>query len=153
MMIVVFLPQGGIMIIDLYGRIDVSNGAGTQTILRPGYAVQVNSFNEPIGEPFLVPPGLLAQIMAQLTSRPGQKGGAINLPTDLMASRFGMGQTNLPNNPANTPGPGTLSIFNRGDVLTTNRSQQQQANDSFVPPPPPSRPPSDGDYSCDGSCN
>jgi hypothetical protein len=137
MMIVVFLQGGGIIVIDQYGQIQVRNAAGSQTINRPGYAVRVDGMNQPIGEPFPVPPDLLTQVMAQLTSGKGQSGGAIKLPTDFMAARLGMGQSTLPNNPANTPGPGTISIFNQGDTLSTVRSQQLQTNGSYVPPPEP----------------
>ena len=132
-MTVIFLPGGHIMVIDQYGRVDVSNHVSHQTILRPGYAVEVDGLNVPIGPPFPVPPNILAQAMARLASRPGQHGGAHHWPDDLMAARFGVGNGRLPNDPANTPGPWTVETINTGDTFVTNRSQQQQINGISIP--------------------
>jgi hypothetical protein len=130
---IVFLPGGHIMVIDQFGRIDVTNHVSSQTILRPGYAVEVDGLNQPIGPPFPVPPNILAQAMAQLTSQPGQHGGVKHWPDDQVAARFGVGNGRLPNDPANTPGPWTINTINLGDTFVTNRSQQQQLNGVTIP--------------------
>ena len=119
-----------------FGRVDVSNHVSTQTILRPGYAVEVDGLNIPIGPPFPIPPEKLAQAMVLLTSAPGQHGSARHWPDDLMAARFGIGNGRLPNDPANTPGPWTVDTINLGDSFVTNRSQQQQINGIYIPPAP-----------------
>jgi hypothetical protein len=138
-MTIVTLPGGHIMVIDQYGRIDVTNRVSHQTILRAGYAVEVDGLNVPIGEPFLVPPGILAQAMAKLVSHNGQHGGAHHWPTDTTAARFGIGSGRLPNDPANTPGLETIGVINTGDTFVRNRGQQQQVNGATIPvaPQPP----------------
>ena len=127
-MTAIFLPGGHIMVIDQFGRVDVSNNVSSQTILRPGYAVEVDGLNIPIGPPFPVPPDILTQAMALLTSAPGQHGGTQHWPDNLMAARFNIGNGSLPNDPANTPGPLTIGTINTGDTFVTNRAQQQQIN-------------------------
>ncbi len=132
-MTVIFLPGGHIMVMNQFGRIDVSNNVSSQTILRPGYAVEVDGLNVPIGPPFPVPPDILAQAMALLTSTPGQHGGAPHWPDDLMAARFNIGNGRVPNDPANTPGPWTVETINTGDTFVTNRAQQRQINGVTIP--------------------
>jgi FecR protein len=132
-MTIIFLPGGHIMVIDQFGRVDVSNHVSSQTILRPGYAVEVDGLNQPIGPPFPVPPNILAETMALLTSQHGQHGGVKHWPDDQMAARFGIGQGRLPNDPANTPGPWTVDTINLGDTFVTNRAQQQQLNGVTIP--------------------
>jgi hypothetical protein len=133
-MTIIFLPGGHIMVMDQFGRIDISNNVSSQTIVRPGYAVEVDGLNVPIGPPFPTPPDILERAMALLTSAPGQHGGAHHWPDDLMAARFGVGNGRLPNDPANTPGPWTVDTINLGDSFVTNRSQQQQINGIYIPP-------------------
>jgi hypothetical protein len=132
---IIFLPGRHIMVIDQFGRIEVTNRVSSQIILRPGYAVEVDGLNNPIGPPFPVPTNILTEAMALLTSQPGQHGGAYHWPNDLTAARFGIGGGRLPNDPANTPGPQTIDIINLGDTFTTNRSQQQQVNGVVIPQP------------------
>jgi hypothetical protein len=132
---IIFLPGRHIMVINQFGRVEVTNRVSSQIILRPGYAVEVDGLNNPIGPPFPVPSNILAEAMALLTSQPGQHGGAHHWPNDLTAARFGIGNGRLPNDPANTPGPQTIDIINLGDAFTTNRSQQQQVNRVVIPPP------------------
>jgi hypothetical protein len=142
MMTIVF--QGtGILVIGHYGIIDVSNEVSHQTILRPGYAVSVTSRGVVIGPPFPVSQTVLNTAFANLTSLTGQHGGAIHMPTDALAARYGLGDARLPNDPGMTPGLDTVGIVNLGDTFTTNRSQQTQFNQALTalpPPPPPSQP-------------
>jgi len=134
-MTVIFLPGHRVMVIDQYGRIDVTNKVSSQTILRPGYAVKIDGLNTPIGAPFPVPPNVLAEAMALLTSAPGQHGGAHRWPNDQTAARFDTGSARLPNDPANTPGPQVIGIINLGDTFVSNRAQQQQVNGVIIPMP------------------
>ena len=117
----------GELVIGHVGSTVVTNSTGSVT-LRPGYATFITGPNDPIPEPFLITDALLAQIMAMLTSKPGQSGGAIDLPTDSMASRQGYGNGNLPNpnNPPGTDPLGYFSIFSAGDTVAKNKSQADQ---------------------------
>ncbi len=135
-MTIIFMPGGHLMVIDHFGHIDISNNVSSQTIVRPGYAVEVDGLNVPIGPPFPVPQNILAEAMALLGSKPGQHGGVHHWPDDLMAARYGVGNGRLPNDPANTPGPWTVDTINLGDTFVTNRAQQQQLNGVTIPAPP-----------------
>jgi hypothetical protein len=135
-MTIIHLPGGHIMVVDQYGRIDVTNNVSHQTILRPGYAVEVDGLNIPIGEPFPVPPNVLSQAMTRLTSTVGQHGGARRWPNDTTVARNGIGTGRLPNDPNNTPGLRTVGIIGTGDTFTTNRGQQQQVNGVTIPTTP-----------------
>jgi len=135
------LPPGipndskGELIIGHVGTETVTNGTGSVT-LSPGYATFVTGPNAPIPEPFRIPDALLQMVMNNLTSRPGQHGGAITLPTDQMASRTGLGLGNLPD-PAHPPGTdplGYTSIFDAGNGTATNKSQSSQPSQT-VPIP------------------
>jgi hypothetical protein len=139
-MTIIFLPDHHIMVINQFGQVDVTNSVSSQSIFRPGYAVEVDGLNSPIGPPFPVPPRILAEAMVLLTSQPGQHGGSRRWPNDLTAARFGIGDSRLPNDPANTPGPQTIDTINLGDAFTTNRSQQRQINGVVIPPPVITRP-------------
>jgi hypothetical protein len=134
-MTVIFLPGGHIMVMDQFGRIDIANNVSSQTIVRPGYAVEVDGLDIPIGPPFPIPPDVLEQAMALLGSQPGQHGGPAHGPDNLLAAQFGLGGGRLPNDPANTPGPWTIGTINLGDTFVTNRSQQQQVNGVTFPRP------------------
>jgi hypothetical protein len=127
-MTTLFLAGGGIIVIDHFGVIDVANSVSRQTILRPGYAVQVNGRNVVIGEAFPVPPEILAEANARLTSRVGQMGGAHVLPTDTLAARYGIGSGRLAEDPRTAPGLDTVGLINTGDFFIANRSQQELVN-------------------------
>jgi hypothetical protein len=131
-MTIVFLGVGRVVVIAHYGVVDVSNAVSRQTILRPGYAVQVNGRNEAIGEAFPVPPELLADANARLTSRIGQRGGASVAPTDALAARYGIGTGTLAADPRTTPGLDTVGLINTGSTLVANRAQQQLINGRTV---------------------
>ena len=124
----------GELVIGHVGSTVVTNSTGSVT-LRPGYATFITGPNDPIPEPFLISDFLLQQIMAKLTSKPGQSGGAIDLPTDDMASRQGYGNGNLPNpnNPPGTDPLGYFSIFSAGDTVVKNKSQSDQTGQGVAP--------------------
>jgi hypothetical protein len=128
-MTVAALDGGGIMVVDHYGAINIANSVSQQTILRPGYAVQVKGRGDAIAEPGLVPREILAKANASLTSRAGQRGG---IPPgdsrEALAARYGMGSGNLPFDSRTTPGLDTVALVHAGDVSVANRSQQQVAN-------------------------
>ncbi|MBN9603451.1 MAG: FecR domain-containing protein [Afipia felis] len=133
----------GELIVGHVGSSTIRNSTGSTTV-RPGFATCVTGPNDPIPEPFRVSDGLLAQIMTNLTSRPGQQGGAIDLPTDQMASRQGLGASTLPD-PTHPPGTdplGYVSIFDGGNDLAKNKAQTNQTQQA--PPPDPGC----GSYCC-----
>lgn len=134
MMTIIFLPGGHVMIIDHFGHIDVANGVSAQVLLRPGFAVQVNGQNEPIGPPFPAPPDILSKAFVLLASHHGQHGGATEPPNDLWAAQFGLGGDRLPNDPATSPGLDTVETVNMGQTFVGNRSQQLQWNGGHRPP-------------------
>mgnify|MGYP001150534017 CR=1 FL=1 len=118
----------GELIVGHVGSSTIRNSTGSTTV-RPGFATCVTGPNDPIPEPFRVSDALLAQIMSNLTSKPGQSGGAIDLPTDQMASRQGLGVSTL-SDPAHPPGAdplGYVSIFDGGNELARNKAQAGQA--------------------------
>jgi hypothetical protein len=117
----------GELIIAHVGATTIQNSTGSVT-LKPGFATFVTGPNDPIPTPFRISDFVLQQIMLSLTSKPGQSGGAIDLPTDSMASRQGYGTTNLPD-PTHPPGTdplGYVSIFSAGDGAAKNKSQGNQ---------------------------
>lgn len=131
----------GELVIGHIGVTVISNNTGSVT-LQPGFATFVTGPNDPIPPPFRISDLTLAQIMALLTSKPGQSGGAVDLPTDQMATRQGYGGTILPhaNNPPGTDPLGYFSIFNAGDTVAKNKSQSDQTSQTVPPPTPPLTP-------------
>lgn len=134
---VIFEKGGGILVIDHFGVINVANDVSQQTILRPGYAVLVTSRTAVIGPPFPVSQQDVDLSIVQTTSAQGQHGGAIHLPTDALAARYGLGEGRLPGDPGMTPGLDTVGIINLGDTFTANRSQQTQYNETVASIPRP----------------
>jgi len=133
----------GELVIGHVGTVTLTNNAGS-VVLRPGFVTFVTGPNDPIPEPFRISDVLLQQIMASLRSKPGQQGGAVDLPTDSMASRQGYGTSNL-NDPAHPPGSdplGYFSIFSGGDALAKNKSQAGQTTQT--------QPTGGGGYTCGG---
>ena len=110
-------------------------GKGGSAIVRPGYAACVDTTTGLITT-FPIPGNTLTQILALLTSDPGQHGGAIDLPTDQMASRSGLGGSTL-NDPTHPPGSdplGLVTIVNGGDSLGKDQSNNNQAGQTEQPP-------------------
>ncbi len=127
----------GELVIGHVGTTVISNSTGSVT-LQPGYATFVTGPNDPIPTPFRISDLTLSQILSLLTSKPGQTGGAVDLPTDQMATRQGYGNTNL-NNPTNPPGTdplGYVSIFNGGNSTAKNKSQANQTTQTTQPTAP-----------------
>ncbi len=141
---------GGALIVNHFGVVTVRNQVSQQVIRRPGFAVCVVSATQPIPEPFPIADATLQQIMARLTSAPGQRGGAAIPPTDQMVARLG---AELPRLPDLNRAPGVspierLGIIGAGDAIVRDRSQTrrldragQRLHASPVVSPPASPPP------------
>src|SRR5438067_5842235 len=88
-------PGGSVEAIFIYGRgLTVTGTTGaTQTVQRPGFAVSIAGPGATPSAPFPVPPGQLAQLLAQLDGRPGASGGARNVPTEQAVAASGVSET------------------------------------------------------------
>ena len=77
-------PGGAVEAVFIYGRgLTVTGTTGaTQIVQRPGFAVSVAGPGAAPSAPFPVPPGQLAQLLAQLDGRRGASGGARIIPTE-----------------------------------------------------------------------
>jgi hypothetical protein len=86
---------GSLEAVFIYGRGLTVTGAGgvSQTLKRPGFAVSVAGPGAAPSAPFPVPPGQLAQLLAQLDGRPGASGGARTVPTEQAVASSGVSQT------------------------------------------------------------
>ncbi len=118
----------GELVIAHFGTITVKNNV-SQIVLPPGFATVVGSANTPILPPFRLSDATLQNVTRTLTSRPGQTGGATNIPTNQSVSLpQGFAATFLPN-PGQPPGTdplGYTSIFGAGNSLIKNKSQTNQ---------------------------
>jgi hypothetical protein len=88
-------PGGSLEAVFIYGRgLTVTGTTGaSQTLQRPGFAVSIAGPGAAPSAPFPVPPGQLAQLLAQLDGRPGASGGARTVPTDQTVVSSGVAQT------------------------------------------------------------
>ncbi|MBY0381540.1 MAG: FecR family protein [Xanthobacteraceae bacterium] len=133
------MPGGGSckgeLVIGHVGSSTIQNKTGSVT-LKPGFATCVTGPNDPIPPPFRVPDSILQLVMKDLTSGPGQSGGAVDIPTDQMANRFGFGTGTLPD-PTHPPGTdplGYIAIFDAGNSAAQNQSQATQTTQGGPPP-------------------
>ena len=110
--------QGRLHVIHHYGVVNVTNGGGTVQLLRSGFETVVSDFNTPPSPPARVDPGLLAQIMARVTSSPAQRGGVKNQPTNSDAARFDIGVDRLGVEAPNFDLPAARDNLVRGRTLT-----------------------------------
>lgn len=129
----IMFVRGGIIVVNSYGRVEGWNNVSRVSLWRPGYAIEIKGLNQPIGQPFLAPPGLVEEIFAATKSGFGQHGGAVHPPTDAMLARLGVGEGRLPNDPASSPGLDTIGIINTGAGFVANKSQQEQWNGTTIP--------------------
>ena len=123
-------PSGALVLANV-GNLTVKNSVSSVTISKAGYGVCVTGPNDPIGAPFLVSQAILQAFLQNTTSKPGQDGGANDLPTDQMASKFGLEFPKLdpPNNPTGSPFS-ILSIINGGNSASGGNSQNNQMGES-----------------------
>lgn len=93
--------NNGTRAINNFGILTVSNGAGSTTIRRSGFAVSVASWTAPATEPERVSQSETNYYLALLTSKPGQKGGIGSIPAESDVSPFdiGTGTAGLYNQP------------------------------------------------------
>jgi hypothetical protein len=97
---VIFGPQGA-TIIDHYGIITITNGAGTTTLSRPDFKIEVLNWNTPAGPALPVTEAEIAYYLALLTSKGGQNGGVsgFKIVTVGGCGVIGAQGTNCPNIP------------------------------------------------------
>src|ERR1051325_5383494 len=88
-------PGGAVEAVFIYGRgLTVTGTTGaTQIVQRPGFAVSIAGPGAAPSAPFPVPPGQLAQLLAQLDGRPGASGGARIIPPEQAVAASGVSQT------------------------------------------------------------
>lgn len=67
------------VVINHFGIITISNGAGTVVIRRPGFMVTIEGWNAPPGDPALVFEEQTDRDLRLLTSKPGENGGVPGL--------------------------------------------------------------------------
>jgi hypothetical protein len=132
-------PCGGELIVIQYGSAHVSSSHGAADLTRPGFSVCVYSEGR-ISEPFLMPAEWIAQLNEELSSGPGQVGGAKRPPGNLEAQR-GLGNGLLPNDGGQPGGPSGLNNLN---VIWAGNSVVQSgagvANQPLPLPPAPTPP-------------
>jgi hypothetical protein len=99
----------------------------TVTVRRPGFAVQVNGPDATPTEPARVTSAQLDSTSLQLTSRPGQSGGASTIPSDPLAANYNVGTANSAAAPA-------VALTNnaRGSNLSATASSIQQFTQQIV---------------------
>lgn len=123
----------GELVISHFGVITLSNGV-SQVTLPPGFAAVIGGPNQPISTPFKLADATLQQIMQQLASKPGQRGGVANGPTSTQVPP-GFSTSVLPN-PPGPPGTdplGYTSIFGAGNNAARNRSNSNQIQTTTPP--------------------
>ncbi len=125
--------QSGQLVIAHFGAVTLNNNGGAIT-LRPGFAVLINSSNQPIGQPFRPSDATLQLIVQSLRSTPGQSGGVgtARAPTNNTFTGPN-GFTGTPNFNSANKGPnqgapgsdplGYTSIFGGGNAAATGKVQ------------------------------
>lgn len=139
-------PQCGTLVVNQYGVLTVSAGGGSTNLTRSGVGVCISS--DGMSDPFRVPPGTLARLLARLGSGPKQTAGAIQPPTNFEAHQR-LGDNRPPNDltPTDqTPGLDTLNVIWTGNSLVQSRAGvTNQPLPGFptndAPPPPSTSPP------------
>ncbi|HEX3505253.1 MAG TPA: FecR domain-containing protein [Xanthobacteraceae bacterium] len=126
----------GTKVIDHFGVITITNGAGTVTISRPGFFVLIANWNTPPSDPQRVTEDEIAYYLRLLTSKPGQNAGVSGL-TNVTIGECGLGilpSYNCPPAPWNATGSAESNAFNTVIQAT------QRATATTQPPPPPTPP-------------
>ncbi|MGI8527256.1 MAG: FecR family protein [Pseudolabrys sp.] len=142
------LAGQGQLVISHHGTVTIHNGVSTIT-LRPGFAVIINSANQPIQQPFRLSDATLQLIVQTLRSRPGQSGGigSARIPTNrtfagpqppLGTPPPGANQAGGPGGGPGSDPLGYTSIFSGGNSAATGKAQSTQTPQ--MPPRPPAYP-------------
>ncbi len=103
----------GTKVIDHFGVMTISNGAGTVTISRPDFFVTILNWNTPPSEPQRITQEEIAYFLRLLTSRPGENAGVRGL-TDVIIGECGIGRLpsrNCPTTSWNPTGSAELNAF------------------------------------------
>jgi hypothetical protein len=103
----------GTKVIDHFGIMTITNGAGTVTINRPDFFVTILNWNSPPSEPQHVTAEEIAYFLKLLTSQPGQNAGVPGL-TDVTIGECGVGTLpsfNCPKTPWNPTGSAESNAF------------------------------------------
>jgi hypothetical protein len=79
--VMVLIDKTGTHIINLFGLINIHNGAGDIVISRPGFEIVLFNWNTPPGDPTRVTQAEIDYLQQILTSQPGQNGGVPGLQT------------------------------------------------------------------------
>jgi hypothetical protein len=108
--------HNGTKVINHFGQITITNGAGAVTIFQPGYFVTILNWNTPPSEPQRVTPEEIAYFLRLLTSKPGQNAGVTGL------TNVTIGECGLPGRPShNCP----QTPWNQTGSLESNAFQLQ----------------------------
>ncbi len=125
--------HGVVHIIDQFGIITIHNGAGTTVLSRSGFEVTVLNWKTLPGQPERVTLAEIDDLLALLTSKPGQNGGVAGLHTVNIGA---CGVLGLPsNNCPGTPWLPTDTGFNDANQIITQGTQF--GTGTTTPPPPP----------------
>ncbi len=103
----------GTKVIDHFGVMTISNGAGTVTISRPDFFVTVVNWNTPPSEPQRVTEAEIAYYLRLLTSKHGEDGGVPGL-TNVTIGECGLStrpSSNCPTTPWNSTGTAESNAF------------------------------------------
>lgn len=120
----------GTKVIDHFGVMTISNGAGTVTISRPGFFVTILNWNSPPSAPQRVSQEEIAHYLQLLTSKPGQDAGVPGL-TNVTLGECALGtraSLNCPPAPWNSTGTAESSAFETVIHAT------QRATGTIAPP-------------------
>lgn len=139
----------GTKVIDHFGVMTITNGAGTVTIMRPGFFVTILNWNSPPSDPQRVSQEEIAFYLQLLTSKPGQDAGVPGL-TNVTLGECGLGTRpsfNCPPTPWNSTGTAESNAFEtviqatQRATATTAPPQTTQThvltNVPTTTPPPP----------------
>ena len=114
--VTVIRGPNGTKIIDHFGVITITNGAGTVTLSRPDFFVTVANWNTPPSEPSRISQQEIAILLKLLTSKPGQNAGVTGL------TNVTIGECGLPGRPShNCP----QTPWNQTGSLESNAFQLQ----------------------------
>jgi FecR protein len=137
----------GTKVIDHFGIMTITNGAGTVTISRPGFFVTISNWGSPPSDPQRVSQEEIAFYLQLLTSKPGQDAGVPGL-TNVTLGECGLGTRasfNCPPTPWNSTGTAESNAFETviqatqratGTIAPTQTQVLTNPTITTTPPPP-----------------
>jgi FecR protein len=120
----------GTKVIDHFGVMTITNGAGTVTISRPDFFVTVLNWNTPPSSPQRVTADEIAYYLRLLTSKPGQDAGVPGL-TNVTIGECGLGTRSSFNCP---PAPWNSTGTAESNAFETVIQATQRATGTIAPP-------------------